>query len=188
MNVKNRTICSLTPTAFSRESCEKAINWFEENIDQARPGGWGEKEEKVFLNNLELPIWFEQQEDFFNLGNAIEKGLTDFKKKYKLIESNIPAYRLNILDILMCKWEPNNYYSRIHCETGPFTPTRVLSWMIYLNNIKHGGGTEFIYQDITTIPKAGDFIIFPSGASHMHRGENAPHETKYTITGHLIYA
>jgi hypothetical protein len=59
--------------------------------------------------------------------------------------------------------------------------------MIYLNDIKHGGGTEFIYQDITTIPRAGDFIIFPSGASHMHRGENAPLETKYTITGHFIY-
>ena len=58
---------------------------------------------------------------------------------------------------------------------------------IYLNDIKHGGGTEFIYQDIITIPKAGDFIIFPSGVSHMHRGINAPHETKYIITGHFIY-
>ena len=181
MNIKNITLCSLTPAAFSRESCEKAINWFEENIDQARPGCYGE--ERRFLNNLELSILG----DFFNLHAAIEKGLTNFKKKYKLIESNIPAYKLDNLDILMCKWEPNNYYKKIHYEHSPTMSTRVLSWMIYLNDIKHGGGTEFIYQDITTISKAGDFIIFPSGVSHMHRGENAPHETKYIITGHFIY-
>ena len=182
MNIKKKTLCSLTPAAFSRESCEKAINWFEENIDQARPGGHGDGGHYT-LNNLELPVIG----DFFNLQAAIEKGLTNFKKKYELIESNIHSYNLNLLDILMCKWEPNNYYNYIHCEHSPDMPTRVLSWMIYLNDIKHGGGTEFIYQNITTIPKAGDFIIFPSGVSHMHRGINAPHETKYIITGHFIY-
>ena len=186
MNIKSITICSLTPAAFSRESCEKAINWFEENIDQARTGGAGDGGEGT-LSNLELSIQIKSKEDFFNLITAIEKGLTNFKKKYKLIEDNIPTYKLNLLDILMCKWKPNNYYDQIHCEASPDMATRVLSWMIYLNDIKHGGGTEFIYQDITTKPKAGDFIIFPSGVSHMHRGENAPHETKYIITGHFIY-
>lgn len=64
---------------------------------------------------------------------------------------------------------------------------RVFAWMIYLNDIKQGGGTEFIYQDIITIPRAGDFYIWPAGVSHMHRGENAPFEKKYTITGWFIF-
>ena len=80
-----------------------------------------------------------------------------------------------------------NYYKYIHCEAGPGRLSRVFSWMIYLNDIKHGGGTEFIHQNITMKPNAGDFIIFPSGPSHMHRGINAPYETKYTITGHYVY-
>jgi len=184
MDIKKRTLCSLTPTAFSRESCEKAINWFEENIDQARPGTAGGGAN--ILDNLELSIRIESQKDFFNLGDATEKGIDDFKKKYKLFEDHIPAYTLDILDIALCKWKPNNYYKEFHCEASPGN-NRVFSWMIYLNDIKHGGGTEFIYQDITTKPKAGDFIIFPSGVSHMHRGINAPHETKYIITGHFIY-
>ena len=183
MNIKNITLCSLTPAAFSRESCKKAINWFEENIDHARPGGYGDENDSNALDNLELSI----RPDFFNLSPAIGKGLANFKKKYELVEKNISPYTLDINDILMCKWSPNNYYNNIHCERGTGNTDRVLSWMFYLNDIKHGGGTEFIYQNITTIPKAGDFIIFPSGVSHMHRGENAPHETKYIITGHFIY-
>jgi len=193
MNIlETMTLCGNTPVAFSKESCEKAINWFEQNINQAQAGVAGIEET---LNNLELSIQIKSKEDFFNLCGATEKGLTDFKKKYKLFDTNIGAFNLDITDILMCKWEPNNYYKTIHCETGPYISNhigprwwnRVFSWMIYLNDIKHGGGTEFIYQDITTIPRAGDFIIFPSGASHMHRGENAPFETKYIITGHFIY-
>ena len=69
-------------------------------------------------------------------------------------------------------------------STGYRVTARVFSWMMYLNDIKEGGGTEFINQSITTIPRAGDFYVFPSGPSHLHRGENAPLETKYTITGH----
>ena len=183
------TLCSETPAAFPRESCKKAIDWFEQNIDQALAGGHGDN---GLLDNLELPIQLESPKDFFNLCDATLTGLTDFKKKYPLLDSNsITAYTLNIFDILLCKWEPNNYYKYFHCEVSPNAKDgkerRVFSWMIYLNDIKHGGGTEFIYQNITTKPRAGDFIIFPSGPSHMHRGENAPHETKYIITGHYIY-
>jgi hypothetical protein len=189
---KDPKLCSNTPAAFPKESCKKAINWFEQNIDQARAGWYGVKGKR--LNNLELSIRIESQESLFNLCDAIGRGLIDYQKKYPLLDSKeIATYALNTDDILMCKWEPNNYYERIHCEISPNSQNlalsrRVFSWMIYLNDIEHGGGTEFIYQGITTIPRAGDFIIFPSGPSHMHRGENAPYETKYIITGHYVYS
>ena len=184
------TLCSNTPAAFPKESCKKAINWFEQNIDQAQAGWRGRKGKR--LNNLELYINLTSQEGFFNLCDATKKGLTDYQKKYPLLDSKeISPYALSSSDILMCKWEPNNYYEYTHCELDPNAKDqkarRVFSWMIYLNDIEHGGGTEFIYQGITTIPRAGDFIIFPSGPTHMHRGENAPHETKYIITGHYVY-
>lgn len=191
------TLCSNTPAALPRESCEKAINWFEQNIGQAKAGGVGKRylnnpsrrsEGRTgILSNLELPISIEG-EDFFDLCTAIGKGLNDFKEKYRIVEENVGSYELDISDILMCKWEPNNHFEDIHCEVGEGRMlARVFSWMFYLNDIEQGGGTEFIYQDFTTIPRAGDMIIFPSGSSHMHRGENAPFEKKYTITGHFIY-
>ena len=174
--------------AFSRESCEKAINWFEQNIDRACAGGAG----AMFLNNLELTIRPDASGEFFDLvAAATRKGADEFKEKYKLLDTNLGAWTLDFTSIQLSKWEPNNYYEYIHCETGPDNflsrNRRVFSWIIYLNDIKQGGGTEFIYQEITTIPKAGDFYIWPSGASHIHRGVNAPLEKKYTITGHFIY-
>ena len=78
------TLCSKTPAAFPRESCKKAINWFEQNIDQARPGVMGK--EFPPLNNLELSIRIESGGDFFNLSAAIGKGLTDFKKNINLLK------------------------------------------------------------------------------------------------------
>ena len=48
--------------------------------------------------------------------------------------------------------------------------------MIYLNDIRRGGGTEFIHQRFTAKPRAGDFYIWPAGWTHMHRGVNAPKE------------
>ncbi len=172
------------PSAFSKESCEKAIDWFKQNIYQAFPGKAGVKN----LNNLEITIHVQVPEDFFNLGAAIKKGIEDFKKKYEPFETSLGGWRLNT-NAQICRFEPNNYYYKIHCENDghPQRLNRVFGWMVYLNDIKQGGGTEFIFQNFKTIPKAGDFYIWPAGASHMHRGENAPFERKYLITGWFIF-
>ena len=189
----SKSIIHKSPAIYSAESCEKAINWFEENIDEARPGGAG----KHSLNNLELNIkGLQDPSGFFNLGFTILKGLEEFKKEYELFYRNVGEWYLDVGFIQMSKWEPNNYYDYIHCETcGPVDNFhsfvqpcfRIFSWMMYLNDIEEDGGTEFVNQGITTIPRAGDFYMFPSGASHLHRGINAPRETKYTITGHFTY-
>ena len=85
------------------------------------------------------------------------------------------------------KYEPNNFYNHIHCETGKNNPYRIFAWMIYLNTIKNGGGTEFLHFNKILIPKAGDMYIWPSGWTHLHRGVVAPQETKYLLTGWVSY-
>ena len=47
-----KSILHKTPAAYSAESCKKAIDWFEENIDITRAGSAN----NVLLKNLELPI------------------------------------------------------------------------------------------------------------------------------------
>ena len=56
-----------------------------------------------------------------------------------------------------------------------------------LNNIRRGGGTEFVYQRVIAKPRAGDLYIWPAGWTHMHRGVNAPKEVKYILTGWFVY-
>ena len=87
------------------------------------------------------------------------------------------------------KYEPNNYYKKIHCENDGDEKylNRVFAFMIFLNNIKRGGGTKFLFQNYIAKPKAGDFYIWPAGWTHLHQGINAPKEKKYIITGWVTY-
>ena len=91
--------------------------------------------------------------------------------------------------VSMMKYEPNNYYDIIHCENGGDKKylNRVFAFMLFLNNIKQGGGTKFLFQDYLAQPKAGDFYIWPAGWTHFHQGINAPTEKKYIITGWVDY-
>ena len=59
--------------------------------------------------------------------------------------------------------------------------------MFFLNDIKKGGGTEFILQKYVAKPKAGDFYIWPAYWTHFHRGVKAPKERKYIVTGWCEY-
>ena len=80
---------------------------------------------------------------------------------------------------------PNVEYWDGHCEHGgsEVDCRRMLGWMIYLNDIKHKGGTCWPQQKFTAKPRAGDFYVWPAAWTHSHYGIVAPKETKYIVTG-----
>ncbi len=168
------------PRLYPKESCDKLINYFENNVDKATKGTYGDKE----LNNLEISVTIINKEDFFNLGECLINGINHFKMQYPYLDTHITSWA-PVPSAQLCRYEPNNYYSTIHCENDGSIQhlKRVFAWMFFLNDIKEGGGTEFILQDYVAKPKAGDFYIWPAYWSHFHRGVNAPKERKYILTG-----
>ena len=60
---------------------------------------------------------------------------------------------------------------------------RVLAWMLYLNDVDEGGETEFLYQHVRFKPKRGDFLVWPGGFTHTHRGNPPISNDKYICTG-----
>lgn len=62
---------------------------------------------------------------------------------------------------------------------------RVFAWSIYLNDVEEGGETEFLYQGKRYKPKTGDFLMWPAGVTHLHRGNPPLSNTKYILTGWL---
>ena len=64
---------------------------------------------------------------------------------------------------------------------------RVVAWITYLNTVKEGGGTHFLYQDYTVQPIKGKTVLFPAGYTHRHKGVTAPKETKYIVTGWFMW-
>ena len=59
---------------------------------------------------------------------------------------------------------------------------RCLTWMVYLNDVNEGGETEWLYQQLKIKPKRGTVVIWPTGFTHLHRG-NPPMSNKYIVTG-----
>ena len=167
---------------YSKESCNHLIDFFERNINLAEPGGAGRSK----LNNLEicLDINFKNPSSS-GLEFILSNMLSEYKKKFPLIESNLGGWEITPV-CQFVKYQPNNYYSYTHCENdGKLKKynSRLFAWMIYLNDIKEGGGTYFHHQNFTTKPVAGNLYIWPAGWTHMHVGVNAPYESKYIITG-----
>jgi hypothetical protein len=65
--------------------------------------------------------------------------------------------------------------------------TRLLTHILYLNDVEEGGETELLYLGKRFKPKAGTLIIFPAGFTHTHRGNPPISNNKYIVTGWAEY-
>ena len=85
-------------------------------------------------------------------------------------------------------YPPGGGFFEEHFESaGPSVAKRVLTFQTYLNDIREGGGTRFVYQDLVTRPARGKTVLWPAGYTHVHCGQVAPREDKYIITGWWSY-
>jgi hypothetical protein len=75
-------------------------------------------------------------------------------------------------------------YHSWHCEASSRGYSqRVLSYVLYLNDVDEGGETEFLYQRKRFKPTVGTLVIFPAHFTHTHRGNPPLSNTKYILTG-----
>lgn len=82
------------------------------------------------------------------------------------------------------KTEVGQGYHLWHCESSKKQNTsRLLSFILYLNDVDDGGETEFLYYPKRIKAKAGRLCIFPGGFTHTHRGNQPLSNTKYILTG-----
>ena len=79
-------------------------------------------------------------------------------------------------------YPPGGGYHSWHCERTSKFENRCLVWMTYLNDVPNAG-TNFKYQNITTPPKKGLTIIWPTDFTHTHSGQISKTHEKYIITG-----
>jgi len=163
--------------AISDEWCDKVINYFESNINnsQIRKGNYIKENIRdlaCFLHDKELQTQF----------NLI------FQNVFSLYEYKYP----NILKSLIInsyaiqKTLPTEGFHPYHIEqTDINVINRIAVYTVYLNDVKEGGETEFLYQLKRIKPKKGTICIFPAGYTHVHRGNTPFSGEKYIMTGWL---
>ena len=76
-------------------------------------------------------------------------------------------------------------YAQMYVNKFSITNDIQLVYMLYLNTVTDGGGTEFIHQKIITNAEKGKLVIWPADFTHLHRGIVSPTEIKYIATGWL---
>ncbi len=125
---------------------------------------------------------------FINYKIELKKCIEKYKKKYPRCDK-VANYGMTE-NCNIQHYKPGEGYHSWHCErTGSKLPssTRHLVFMTYLNNVKQGGETEWLYQKLKIKAEIGKTVIWPSDWTHTHRGITAKKEHKYIITGWLNF-
>jgi hypothetical protein len=80
-------------------------------------------------------------------------------------------------------WHSEIYPQNASCETLH----RVLLFQFYLNDVKEGGETEFLYQNRKVQARQGRLVIAPAGFTHTHKGHVATSGDKFIATSWILF-
>lgn len=187
--------------AIREELCDSLIALFENNQELHTTGTTGgiSKPNPKWKQDTEIGInpdflvpgteWYEPlKELLISLGEQI----TQYKKDYSFYTDEfgisgvdgIAPWQVNP-GFNIQRYNPGEGYYAWHCETPnpiPQYSTRMLVWMVYLNDAPDAG-TEFKFQNLTTPAKKGTVVIWPPYWTHFHRGVVSQTATKYIVTG-----
>ena len=139
------------------------------------------------LANIPPALRDKYNESFDAYFSALGNFAADYMDCFPHLRSHTRSCSINESPNIQ-HYPPRGGFLEEHYENaGPAVAKRVLTFQSFLNDIAEGGGTHFVYQKFTARPSKGKTVLWPAGYTHVHRGEVAPHEDKYIITGWWSY-
>ena len=168
--------------------CKKTIKFFKDNQKVSFNSGLAalsgtegvinkemrkSKEINLFFNDPKTKDLCEE------LCNKIKPIVNDYWNKFSPLFSGVRETIYE--DAHLLRYEPNTGFYNFHYDSdGGDISGRLISIIIYLNDVKEGGETEFAFLDVDPIkPVLGDVVLFPSGEAHIHRGNIPISNSKY---------
>ena len=110
-----------------------------------------------------------------------EEMYAAYAKKFSILTNYHPH---KIYHLKIQKTAPTQGYHVWHSEHGSRDyATRILSFILYLNDVEEGGETEFLYMKKRVQAKKGRVLLWPAAFPHTHRGNPPLSGTKYILTG-----
>ena len=140
----------------------------------------------IELSKVELSLVTSDVNEMFGKFQVDLPNIIDSKVQEYMNEFSIAGQHQGKLLNLFYKMQMTDVgqsYSMWHSEWSSDYPSRFLVWMLYLNDIKEGGETEWFYYPKRIQPRAGDLVIWPAHFAHAHRGNPPLDKKKYVVTG-----
>ena len=174
--------------AFTKEFCEGVIKHYE-NMVSSGHGKTRFEFENVLKTYKDDTQVFDDQVDYVPLRESTKefnklfwgKFYPIYEQEYSCLkESDRHAnYAFKIQ-----KTKIGGGYHVWHYESGSREYShRLLTWILYLNDVQEGGETEFLYQHMRVKPEQGTLVIWPAAFTHTHRGNPPLSNEKYIVTG-----
>ena len=170
-----------------RDTCEEIIARFEADPEK-EPSRTARRVNPAVRTGTMLipgdrPDWQEVTE---LVETAIRGRLAQYVEKYQSLRILARPEKSFLSGPVIERIEPGQSYE-YHIDAGPAnTGNRILSILIYLRDIDEGGFTEFPYQSLRTVPRAGALLLFPPFWTHLHRGVTPTSQIKYNISNYLV--
>lgn len=153
-NVLNKNICELII-----QTANLMEGWRDAEIYH---GGEGNEVNKNYRSNIILDVNIDEfsTHPLFSYTNLLVSYYFDaycdrYNFNYEYIEP-----------VQLLKYRINEHYDA-HFDTGPKYP-RVVSGLLYLDEVSSGGETYFENFKVSVKPKAGRLVIFPSNYAYSH--------------------
>jgi hypothetical protein len=178
--------------AISAQECLEIINFFESNKKYHSLGNISSNTPKNIESidfSVKRSIDFCRKFDMYDIPEKIiikcfKYNMPNYEKKFNSLEKLEKWQLCNNYNIR--KYEPNMDFYKEHCEVHGITghaAKRMLTWMIYLNDVTEGGETYFRYQNLKISSEVGKLLIWPPFWTHPHFGIPSMNQIKYIVTG-----
>jgi hypothetical protein len=179
------------PNTYEKEYCEEIIKHF--NVMARNKVTYNQNNLEVNQDNRIVFDWAHTQSQYhydYNLCDYFYKKLHDtyteqYMEKYQMLKQ---SEQHSPKGMSIQKSLPHQGYHAWHAEAADIgSSSRVMNYMLYLNDVEEGGETEFLYQGVKLKPTAGSLVIFPTSYMYPHRGNPIYKGEKYIITGWYTY-
>lgn len=139
------------------------------------------------LANIPADVRDAYHEVFDAYFTALGDFASDYMDRFPHLRSHTRSCSINESPNIQHYPPAGGFFEEHYENAGPAVAKRVLTFQSFLNDIREGGGTRFVYQDYVAAPEKGKTILWPAGYTHVHCGVVAPNEDKYIITGWWSY-
>ncbi len=171
--------------------CDDLIRFFEEHPDnqaQGKTAGGLNLEAKnsidLTIRPRELPQHDHQPVRAYL--DALFACHQDYLQQWPFLQNVLSKAEISSFNLQ--RYKPGGHFLKVHSErTTLATSHRVLAWMTYLNDVKDGGSTEFVHQNLQVQPEKGKTLIWPAEWTHAHKANVLNSGEKYIITGWMHF-
>jgi hypothetical protein len=174
--------------AFTKEYCEQIIKDYEHMVESGH-GHTRLSSENAAKNLKDDTQIFTHEVDYIPLRRNIRefnelfwgKYFPIYEQEYSILKD---SGRHTSYSYKIQKTKVGGGYHIWHYESASRELShRLLTWILYLNDVNEGGETEFLYQHMRVKPEQGTLVIWPAAFTHTHRGNPPLSNEKYIVTG-----